>query len=59
MKDKLTAKKVLRPPSALPALLYSPANVVYWGWLADCGAMPIIRELFALFLYRRSERRSD
>ena len=49
MIDKLTAKKIMRHPAAVVAILYTLANVVYWGRLSDSGIMPIIGEMFALF----------
>lgn len=48
MIDKLTATKIMRHPAAVVAMLYTLANVVYWGCLSDSGIMPIVGEIFAL-----------
>lgn len=37
----------LRHPAAVVALLYILSNLVFWGWLADIEAMPILGEIFA------------
>ncbi|MBR5887059.1 MAG: hypothetical protein IKZ07_02510 [Akkermansia sp.] len=50
MIDKLTAKKIMLHPAAVVAILYTLTNVVYWGWLSESGIMPVIGEIFALFL---------
>lgn len=38
----------MKHPATIVAILYSLANLVYWGCLSDSGIMPIIGEMFAL-----------
>jgi hypothetical protein len=49
MIDKLTAKKIMKHPATIVAILYVLTNLVYWGCLSDSGIMPVIGEMFALF----------
>ena len=48
MKDKMTMKGIMLHPAAITAVLYILTNIVYWGWISGCEAVPIIGEIFAL-----------